>query len=103
MGDNVQTVLASFDDFMKIDIRAGTILEASPFPEARKPALKLVIDFGPEIEIKTQMYVGLKYVNTYPGDMQVFLVLGFFLGNGFRNIFEKPWKCIFSSSVKTPN
>lgn len=44
--------LATYDDFINIDMRVGTVLEAAQFPEARVPAIKLVIDFGAEVGVK---------------------------------------------------
>ena len=43
------TATIAFEDFLKVDIRVGRIVEARPFPEARKPSLRLLIDFGAEL------------------------------------------------------
>jgi tRNA-binding protein len=53
----------SFDEFLKVDIRVGTVLEVHPFPEARKPAFKLTVDFGPEIgTLKTSAQIVANYI-----------------------------------------
>lgn len=93
-----------FTDFLKVDLRAGTVVDAQPYPEARKPAIKIWVDFGEEIGVKQtsaqvsdyyspEALVGMRVagVVNFPAKqigkfMSEVLVVGFDDGGGIRLI-----------------
>jgi|TARA_B110000977_G_scaffold174359_1_gene228155 tRNA-binding protein len=68
----------SFDDFMAVDVRVGTVVQAEPYPEARKPAIKIWVDFGGQIGVKkTSAQVTVHYTPQTLVGRQVMAVVNF--------------------------
>ncbi|WPZ36781.1 tRNA-binding protein [Thalassobaculum sp. OXR-137] len=103
----------TYDDFLTVDIRVGTVIEAQPFPEARKPAIKLWIDFGEEIGVKkTSAQITVHYTPENMVGRQVAAVVNFpprqigpfmseVLTLGFMD--ENGQTVLVSPSTKVPN